>query len=285
MGTPPFLTRLELKPGASAVASTHSTCRSSPKAFCRTRAPIGNACQRAELLERIQSTSSRGRARRSRTRPRRRWVDCIGERLRYSPMPNIKLLLFDLGGVLVDFSGPRDLAPFLRTPATPDQILERWTTCPRTREFEAQRISAEDWASRFVKEWDVALTPDEYLKEFSRWSRGFFDGVEELLATLRPRFRLAALSNSNPIHWQRNAELGIPREFEFALSSHELGCCKPDKAIFTAAAYRAKLQPNEVFYFDDVETNVVGAREAGFHARWVQGVQSLRACLREEGLL
>ena len=198
---------------------------------------------------------------------------------------DIELLLFDLGGVLVDFSGPRDLVRFLRTPASAEDVFQRWVACANTAAFGAKRISAPEWAARFVRDWDVALTPEEFLSEFSGWSRGFLPGAKELLASLRSRFRLAALSNSNELHWQRNASLGILAEFEFAMSSHEVGFCKPDPAIFRAALDRAKLEPHAVLFFDDVEANVLGARNAGLHARRVTGVQAVVDCLSQEGLL
>src|SRR5215510_6479578 len=106
----------------------------------------------------------------------------------------IRLILFDLGGVLVDFSGLRDLLPFLPTPSTPEDVLKRWIACPDTQAFEAQALSAEEWASRFVQQWELTISPERFLAEFTGWSRGFLPGARELLAQLRPTFRLAALS-------------------------------------------------------------------------------------------
>jgi FMN phosphatase YigB (HAD superfamily) len=37
-----------------------------------------------------------------------------------------KLLLFDLGGVLVEFSGFRDLRPLLRVPLSESEIRQQW---------------------------------------------------------------------------------------------------------------------------------------------------------------
>jgi hypothetical protein len=47
----------------------------------------------------------------------------------------IEVLLFDLGGVLVEFSGVRDVAPLLLVEATESEILERWSRCPHTEAF------------------------------------------------------------------------------------------------------------------------------------------------------
>ena len=77
------------------------------------------------------------------------------------------LLLFDLGGVLVEFSGPQELGKHLRWDSTPDRIIERWIQCPHTVEFERGRLTPSAWAERFVSAWDVNLSPDEFLNRFT----------------------------------------------------------------------------------------------------------------------
>src|SRR6476659_9158816 len=108
----------------------------------------------------------------------------------------VEVLLFDLGGVLVEFSGVRDVAPLLRTEATESEIVERWSRCPHTEAFGLGLLSREEFAERFVRDWRVDLPPERFLQAFRSWSRRLLPGAEQLLASLRPRFRLAALSNS-----------------------------------------------------------------------------------------
>lgn len=134
---------------------------------------------------------------------------------------NPELLLFDLGGVLIDFSGIRDLSRLLRVPITEEAIHRKWSTCPTLRSFETGQITVDQFSRQFVEEWDLVVTPDTFIGEFSSWTRGFLPGAQELLAALKGRFRLVCLSNSNAAHWQQNAEvLGIFNSFEMALSSH-----------------------------------------------------------------
>ena len=198
----------------------------------------------------------------------------------------IKLMLFDLGGVLVDFSGPRELGQFLRAPSTPAEILKRWVTCPHTDEFERGLLTPREWAERFVRDWDSTLEPEEFLKAFRAMSRCVLPGVRELLDELRPRFRLAVLSNSNELHWDRNAnELKILDPFEFAISSHQVGLCKPDPAIFRIALERARLEAENVMFFDDLAANVEAAKSLGIHARQVRGVDGIRDALVKEKIL
>ena len=205
-----------------------------------------------------------------------------------SPTPalNVKLLLFDLGGVLIDFSGPRELGQYLSYRSTPEEILQRWVDCPHTTAFERGHISARDWADRFVRDWSITLEPQEFLTVFRGMARSVLPGARELLAELRPRFRLAALSNSNEIHWERNfKELRFLELFEFAVSSHQVGLCKPDPAIFQVVLDRAQLPPAAVMFFDDLPANVTAARSLGMHGRRVKGVDGIRASLIADGLI
>jgi putative hydrolase of the HAD superfamily len=196
-----------------------------------------------------------------------------------------ELLLFDLGGVLVEFSGARDLPRLMRVPEPPADIMRRWISCPHTTAFESGRLSGSIWAERFVRDWDLTITPEEFVATFATWSSAFLPGAVELLARLRTRYRLAALSNSNEMHWNRNRENGILKEFEFALASHELGCCKPDPGIFSIALERAGVaSPEAIVFFDDLASNVEGAKSVGLRAYQVQGIGEVRARLRDEGL-
>ena len=198
-----------------------------------------------------------------------------------------ELLLFDLGGVLVEFAGPTELGKHLRWPSTPGGILDRWIQCPHTCAFERGHLTSEEWADRFIIDWDVDLSRQEFLAKFTTWSRRILPGARELLDELRPRYRLAALSNSNALHWERNAhELGLLDLFEFAISSHQVGIMKPDPAIFHHALERAQVSsPDAIMFFDDLEGNVQAARAAGMRACQVRGVDQLREQLIHHELL
>jgi HAD superfamily hydrolase (TIGR01509 family) len=166
-------------------------------------------------------------------------------------------------------------------------ILKRWVECPHTDEFERGRLTAAAWAERFITDWDVDLTPDEFLAKFTTWSRRVLPGAKELLEELRTRYRLGALSNSNELHWERNThELRIIELFEFAISSHQVGLCKPHPDIYKVAIDRAKVSsPEAMVFFDDLATNVEAAKSAGMRAYQVRGVDQLRERLASERLL
>jgi putative hydrolase of the HAD superfamily len=122
----------------------------------------------------------------------------------------IQVLPFDLGGVLVEFSGVRDVVPFMRVPGSEYDTGQRWRACELTDAFGLGRIGPEEFGDRFVRDWGLSISPAQFLQEFRSWSRRVLPGAVELLDSLRPQYRLAALSNSNVLHWERNTnDLGV----------------------------------------------------------------------------
>ena len=196
------------------------------------------------------------------------------------------MLLFDLGGVLVEFSGVRDLAVLLQGRLSESEILEQMSHYLPSEQFGLGKLSREDFGNRFVKDWNLELPPEDFLREFQSWSKRLYPGAVELLTSLRPRFRLAALSNSNELHWERNTdELGVTGLFEVAISSHQVGLYKPDPQMFLIALDRLGASPDSVMFFDDVPDNVTAASALGIRAFQVDGVEGVRSRLIQEHLI
>jgi HAD superfamily hydrolase (TIGR01509 family) len=193
------------------------------------------------------------------------------------------LLLFDLGRVVVEVTGARDIAPFLKRSMRGDGT--DWPAMEAWEAFEKGLLTPEEFSERFVAQADLNLDAPGFLANFTGWTRGFFPGARETLEALQPRFRLAALSNSNEIHWRRNAELGVPALFERSFGSHELGVRKPAREIYEHVLTEMAIAPADVTFFDDQQRNIDAAIEVGMNAHRVEGVDELRACLIELGYL
>jgi glucose-1-phosphatase len=201
-------------------------------------------------------------------------------------LPQIEILLFDLGGVLVEFSGVQDLAVLLQGRLSESEILEQMSRYAPSEQFGLGKLSREDFGNSFVKDWNLEMPPDDFLREFRSWSKRLFPGAVELLTSLRSRFRLAALSNSNELHWDRNTnDLGVTSLFELAISSHQVGLYKPDPKMYLTALDRLGASPDKVMFFDDVPVNVIAASALGIQAFQVEGVNGVRSRLMRERLL
>ena len=198
----------------------------------------------------------------------------------------VEVLLFDLGGVLVEYTGVQEVARLLPAGTSESEILDRLNRCPHTEAFGCGQLSRQEFGERFVRDWGIDLAPERFLEEFRSWSTCLLPGAVELLASLRSRFRLAALSNSNELHWERNSrDLGVTNLFEVAISSHQVGLRKPDPRIYLAALDRLGVSTDATMFFDDVHDNVVAAAALGIRAFDVDGVQGVRERLIREHLL
>lgn len=198
-------------------------------------------------------------------------------------MHSPSLLLFDLGGVLTESTVFDNLNRLLPEPLDGISIKGRWLYSPAVRRFELGEISADEFAQSFIAEWGLRLSPEAFLKEFISWPKGFFPGALETIRMLRKTYRVACLSNSNALHWERFG--GLEEDFDSTFFSHQLGVIKPDREAFTLALGECGVEPFEVCFFDDSLDNIHTAQSLGITAFHVEGFQSVREVLRAQGLI
>jgi glucose-1-phosphatase len=193
------------------------------------------------------------------------------------------VLLFDLGGVLLENVGFDRFNALLPLPIPSEELKTQWLASLAVRSFETGNCTPEVFAHEVVSDWQLPLTPAAFLEAFTYWPKGLYAGASDLLAKLRERYVVACLSNSNEIHWQRFG--GFREHFDISLSSHLLGEVKPDPQCFRRALQECRATAGEVAFFDDSLTNVSGARSLGIEALHVNGLSEVRNSLSERGWL
>lgn len=89
--------------------------------------------------------------------------------------------------------------------------------------------------------------------------------VEPLLGTLKPHYKLGALTNGNA-----NVErLSISHYFDFAFSAEQLNASKPAADHFIAAQQAANCAPEQIIHIGDhPDHDIQAAMDAGCHAIW-----------------
>ena len=108
---------------------------------------------------------------------------------------------------------------------------------------------------------------EELMADYWRWYVGTLDqGLFDWFAARRPRFRTGIVSNSGPGAREAERCWGFEEITDDIVYSHEVGLLKPDPRIFSLAAERLGVRPEEVVYLDDVEGHVAAARSVGFRA-------------------
>jgi 2-haloacid dehalogenase len=199
----------------------------------------------------------------------------------------VKAVVFDLGGVLIDWD-PRYLyRKLLDDEAAVEEFLATVCTPEWNAEQDRGRPFAEGVAELVERHPAHAAAITAYHERWPEMLDGAIGGTVEVLAELRAAgVPVYALTN-----WSAET-FGIARErFEFlewfdgVLVSGEERMIKPDPAIFRLLLDRFGLDPEASFYVDDSEPNVEAAGRLGFDAVRFTGPAELRRDLEARGLL
>ena len=197
-------------------------------------------------------------------------------------MQSALVVLFDLGGVLVENTGEQGLSSLLPYQLDRQEIWARWLASDAVRRFERGQISPEVFAARFIEEWRLEVGPAAFIEAFVTWPKGLFDGAAALVRNLRAQHRVACLSNTNALHWARFPEL--PELFDSIFASHLTGFLKPDPEAFEHVLRQLEVRAEAVWFFDDLLPNVEAARKLGIRAVQVRTFAEVEPALRAEGL-
>ncbi len=197
----------------------------------------------------------------------------------------IGLVLFDLGGVLIEPGGVGPMRE-LSGLESDEALWARWLDCRWVRRFEAGGCTPDEFAAGVVADWGLALEPAAFLREFGTWPQPPYPGAHELVDAVQERIPAGFLSNMNSFQWEANYEsIPLTQSFAFRFLSFELGLVKPDAAIFDAVADRLPLPRSQVLFLDDNAVNVDAATAAGYAARHVRGPEAARSALVHAGVL
>jgi FMN phosphatase YigB (HAD superfamily) len=209
----------------------------------------------------------------------------------------LKVLYFDLGKVIVDFSHERMCAQMAEVAGiSPDEVWQALFGDAENKaaqiRYETGRISTEEFFDHFCAV--TKTSPDR---------KRLADAVCDIFSPIWPMWeltrslsaagnRLAILSNTNPVQWDYITDGRFPlvaldsaeSAFDWAILSYEAQAMKPDAAIYEAAITRGGVAAEDVFFTDDREENVAGALAVGIDAVLFTGADDLQAQLQQRGV-
>lgn len=194
----------------------------------------------------------------------------------------VDIILFDLGKVVVDFDTTRIVNAFAgHTKTGPDAIARAISTEPIYHDFERGHISAADFHRALKSVLGLEMTFNEFLPLWNNIFTAKPDS-EQLVRDTKKRFRIAALSNTNELHWNfLKQRFRIMHSFDDLFLSHTLHARKPEDKVFTAVLSYYGLQAARIAYFDDVPDYVAAAREHGIQAHVFTTADAARALINE----
>ncbi len=180
----------------------------------------------------------------------------------------IKTIVFDIGGVLVDWD-PRYL---FRTLIDDEQAMEHFLT----------RVCSPEWnhSLDLGRSWEDARTElvtrhpehegliDQY---WDRWLEMFSGPIHEtvdiLMDVKRRGYPVYGLTNWNDVKFEvALREFPFLNLFDGRIVSGEEKLAKPDPAIYKLLLEKFNLNPKETLFIDDRIENVQAARDLGIEA-------------------
>ena len=201
--------------------------------------------------------------------------------------PAIDSVIFDLGGVLIDWN-PRHLyRKLFDDEAAMESFLAEVWNGEWSRQHDAGRPFAEMLAELCARHPRHA----DHIRAFhERWPEtmaGAIDDSVSVLGELRARgLPLYALSNfSAETFPHARRRFAFLEWFDGLVISGEVGLLKPDPRIYRLLFERFGIDPGRGLFIDDVADNVAGAQAVGLSALRFSTPEALRRDLAGLALL
>jgi putative hydrolase of the HAD superfamily len=195
-------------------------------------------------------------------------------------MKKIDVFLFDLGRVLVELDGPPIKSEWLEAPISDIESWRRWGESRYVKAFESGEISVAEFTEGIQQEQNLNISPFEFEQAFTAWPKGLYEGVGELLKSLKSHFTLAFYSNTSELHVPRLlGEMGLGQYFDYTFTSCETGHFKPAKAGYQLIIDTLNVPAERILFIDDNSQNVLAAQSLGMNAEQAEGFSAVNAAV------
>ena len=190
----------------------------------------------------------------------------------YSNM-NIRLILFDLGGVLYNIEHARThsalhtlqsikASPFSFSLEQADAIFG---------EFDAGILNKSEFISRLAEEYSIQATDEQIINAWNAMLLGLYPDTLQFIHEISQYLPIALLSNINEIHHAHVREECKPlfEYFGHVFLSYTLNLKKPDPEIFHHVISETGYAPDEILFLDDTPVNCRIAQSIGINVKLI----------------
>jgi len=197
----------------------------------------------------------------------------------------IEVIFFDLGNVILPFNNYR-IAEKLCRFSQKEEFQEPgkvFSYLFDLREgvinpFDMGKVSPQKFFQSVRNHLGLSIAFEQFVPI---WTDIFVEDqeVSEIIRSLKGRWRLGLLSNTDPLHFHYIVStFPIVSALEKWILSYEVGFKKPDAQIFQKAIEWASVDPQKILFIDDTKGHVEASISQG-----MQGIHFISAAkLREE---
>ena len=189
-----------------------------------------------------------------------------------------KVLLFDLGGVVIDIDFAKVFAVWAHYAGCDiAHIRSRFRMDDGYKAHETGKISGGEFFAGLRRTLEIDITDQQFLEGWNSIFLGEVNGMARLLKSAAYHFPLYAFSNTNEIHRHHMfAHFGdILKNFTKVYISSDMGVRKPDAAAFDYVLRDLRRSAHEILFFDDTQENVDGAKSCGLQAIRVKSIKDI----------
>ncbi len=191
----------------------------------------------------------------------------------------IKNIIFDFGGVLYEIDVNKTINAFKQLGIS----TKPWQTGQDKiyNLMEVGKVDAKEILGYFHAQLPKQKSEKEIRDAFNAILIGVFEKSMSNLLSLRNKYNLFMLSNTNVIHHQKFHTEIIENQktseffkcFNEVYYSFEIGIRKPEIEIFEYVLNKANLIPDETLFVDDTKENLVNAEKLGIHTFWMKDMK------------
>lgn len=198
----------------------------------------------------------------------------------------IRAIIFDIGRVLIRI----DMARAMKGMASglsisPEELWSAIEKDPRWKDWQEGRISARDWHLQMKQRFGGSASFEEFTEAWNLVLDPEPIHGKELFEKLSKKYRLALLSNTDPIHVAYiEAQYDFVTYFPARIYSCTIGATKPSPIIYREALRACRVRAEEALYIDDIEDYVEAAKRLGMAGVQFQSPAQLGLALQECGV-
>lgn len=190
-------------------------------------------------------------------------------------MGQIKNIIFDLGGVIINLDIQKTIQEFNKLSHRPfETIYTQLQQSTVFDQFDKGEISEKDFFEALKNVLDNNIEDEKIVLAWNAMLLDFPKHRLELLEKLKPNYRLFLLSNTNETHvlefekslFQSHGHQNLEPFFEKIYYSCRMNMRKPDTTIFDFVLKENNLLAEETLFIDDSPQHIEGALKTGIKA-------------------
>lgn len=198
----------------------------------------------------------------------------------------IKAVIFDIGGVIVDFSNDDDYYPYLsKVSGASIRRIKKVIEGRLWVRIDKDEICQRDFDRTVARKLGIEEKQVLWYESYRRTGR-INRKVMGYVRKLSGNYKTAYLSNVDLSRYSYTLRLMKPyaKLFDGEFASCYLHMRKPNRDIFEHVVAKLGVRPGEAVFIDNQEDNVAGARRAGLKAVLFRDSDDLGKRLRKLGV-